>query len=163
MRKNSCTVVQVHEVDTCSDRWLIIVLCSALWGEREVMVNNCCVVGCTNCVGRASVSTVSLQPDKGQTLICLTFRGGVAGPAGPALAGPLFSGSLVSCPDCRDGLRTRRLGQVSHASSPLPCVYAFLVIVPALLPADQDPGAARPDCIGTHVLLNTPGHTTCSC
>ena len=68
-------------------------------------------------------------------------RGGVAGPAGPALAGPLFSGSLVSCPDCRDGLRTRRLGQVSHASSPLPCVHAFLVIVPALLPADQDPGA----------------------
>ena len=27
---------------------------------------------------------------------------------------------------------------VSHASSPLPCVYAFLVIIPALLPADQD-------------------------
>ena len=90
-------------------------------------------------------------------------RGGVAGPAGPALAGPLFSGSLVPCPDCRDGLRTRRLGQVSHASSPLPCVYAFLVIVPALLPADQEPGAARPDCISTHVLPNTHAYTTCSC
>ena len=87
-----------------------------------------------------------------------TPRGGVAGPAGPALAGPLFSGSLVSCPDYGDGLRTRRLGQVSHASSPLLCVYAFLIIVPALLPADKDPGAARPDCIGTHVLLNTLGH-----
>ena len=70
------------------------------------------------------------------------YGGGVAGPAGPASAGPLFSGSLVSCTDCRDGLRTRRLGQVSHASSPLLCVYAFLVIVPALLPADQEPGSA---------------------
>ena len=30
------------------------------------------------------------------------------------------------------GLRTRRLGQVSHASSSLLCMYAFLVIVPAL-------------------------------
>ena len=77
--------------------------------------------------------------------------------------GPLFSGSLVSCPDCRDGLRTRRLGQVSHASSPLPCAYAFLVIVPTLLPADQEPGAARSGCIGTHVLLNTHAYTTCSC
>ena len=95
-----------------------------------------------------------------------SYRGGVAGPAGPAgpaLAGPLFSGSLVSCPDCRDGLRTRRLGQVSHTSSPLPCVYAFLIIVPTLLLADQEPGAARPDCIGTHVLLNTHAYTTCSC
>ena len=75
-------------------------------------------------------------------LVKVKFRGGVAGPAGPALAGPLFSGSLVSFPDCRDSLRTRRLGQVSHASSPLPCVYAFLVIVPALFPADQESGAA---------------------
>ena len=92
------------------------------------------------------------------------YKGGVAGPAGLALAGPLFSGSLVSCPDCRDGLRTRRLGQVSHApSSPLPCVYAFLVIVPALLPTDQEPSTARPDCIGTHVLQNTLGYTMCSC
>ena len=32
------------------------------------------------------------------------------GPAGPALAGPLFSGSLVSFPDCRDSLRTRPTG-----------------------------------------------------
>ena len=32
------------------------------------------------------------------------------------------------------------IGQVSHASSPLQCVYAFLVIVPTLLPADQEPG-----------------------
>ena len=69
-------------------------------------------------------------------------RGGVAGPAGPALAGPLFCGSLVSFLDCRDSLRPRQLGQVSHASLPLPCVYAFLVIIPALLLADQEPGAA---------------------
>ena len=34
-------------------------------------------------------------------------RGGVAGPAGPAKAEPLFSGSLVSFSDCRDSLRTR--------------------------------------------------------
>ena len=50
-------------------------------------------------------------------------RGGVAGPAGPAKAGPLFSGSLDSLSDCRDSLRTRRLGQVSYASPPLPCMY----------------------------------------
>ena len=49
-------------------------------------------------------------------------RGSVAGPAGPVKAGPLFSRSLVSFPDCRDGLPTRWLGQVSHASSPLPGV-----------------------------------------
>ena len=36
-------------------------------------------------------------------------RGGVAGPAGPAKAGPLFSGSLVPFSDCRDSL--------SHSSS----------------------------------------------
>ena len=72
------------------------------------------------------------------------------GPAGPALAGPLFSGSLASFPDCRDSLRTRRLGQVSHVGLPFPCEYAFLVIVPALLPADQEPGAARPDCRDRH-------------
>ena len=67
------------------------------------------------------------------------YRGGVAGPAGPALAGPLFS------------LRTRRLGQVSYASPPLPSVYAFL-IVHALLSADLEPGASRPDCICTHTI-----------
>ena len=89
-------------------------------------------------------------------------RGGVAGPAGLALAGPLFSGSLVSFVDCRDSLRTRRLGQVCHASWPLPCVYAFLVIIPPLLPADQEPSAASPDCIGTHVLLNAHAYMTCS-
>ena len=76
---------------------------------------------------------------------CLTCRGGVAGPAGPAKAGPLFSESLVSFSDCRDSLRTRRLGQVSHT----PCMYAFLVIVPTLLPADREP---RPDCIDTHAF-----------
>ena len=80
------------------------------------------------------------------------YRGGVAGPAGPALAGTLSSGELVSFSECRDSVRTRRFGQVSHASSPLPCVYAFLVIVLALLPADQEPGAARRDCIGTHAF-----------
>ena len=48
-------------------------------------------------------------------------RGGVAGPAGPALTGPLFSGSLVSFSDCRDSLRLRPLGQVCQANSPLPC------------------------------------------
>ena len=48
-----------------------------------------------------------------------------------SVAGPLFSESLVSFPDCRDGLRTRQLGQVSHASSP------FLVIIVLLL-ADQE-------------------------
>ena len=36
--------------------------------------------------------------------------------------------------------------------TPLPCVDAFLVIVLALLPADQEPGAARPDCIATHAF-----------
>ena len=50
--KNSCTVVQVHEVDTCSDRWLITVVLSA---AQTVLVR--------------TVSTVSLQLDKGQTLI----------------------------------------------------------------------------------------------
>ena len=60
-------------------------------------------------------STYSIEP--------MHFRrGGVAGPAGPAKAGPLFSRSLVSFPDCRDGLLMRWLGQVSHASSPLPSV-----------------------------------------
>ena len=33
-------------------------------------------------------------------------RGGVGGPAGPAKAGPLLSGSFVSSSDCRDSLRT---------------------------------------------------------
>ena len=44
---------------------------SRSWHLQWQMVNNCCVVGCTNCVGKkkASVSTVSLQLDKGQTLI----------------------------------------------------------------------------------------------
>ena len=79
-------------------------------------------------------------------------RGGVAGPAGQAKAGPLFSGSLVSFSGCRDSLRTRRLGEVSHASSPLPCMYMFLVIVHALLQADQEPVAARTDCISTHAF-----------
>ena len=75
-------------------------------------------------------------------------RGGVAGPAGPAKAGPLFRGSLVSFSDRSDSLRTRRLGE-----SPLLCVYAFPVIVHALLPADQaEPGAARTDCISTHAF-----------
>ena len=53
------------------------------------------------------------------------------GPAGPAKAGPLFSGSLDSFSDCRDSLRTRRLGQVSYASPPLPCLYS---LVPRPLP-----------------------------
>ena len=40
--------------------------------------------------------------------LCIDLvRGGVPGPAGLALARPLFSGSLVSFPDCRDSLRTR--------------------------------------------------------
>ena len=38
----------------------------------------------------------------------------------------------------------------SHVGSPFPCEYAFLVIVPAQLPADQEPGAARPDCRDRH-------------
>ena len=68
-------------------------------------------------------------------------------------SGPLFSGSLVSFSDCRDSLRTRRLCQVSCASLPLPCVYAYLVYNPSrFLPADQEPGAARPACFGTHAL-----------
>ena len=71
------------------------------------------------------------------TEACRDTRGSVAGPAGPALARPLVSGLLVSSSDCRDSLRRRRLGQVSHASSPSPCGYVFLVIVPALLLADQ--------------------------
>ena len=36
------------------------------------------------------------------------YRGGVGGPAGPAKAGPLFSGSFVSSSDCGDSLRTTR-------------------------------------------------------
>ena len=40
-----------------------------------------------------------------------------------------------------------------------PNAYVFLVILPALLPADQEPGAAWQDCIGTHVLLNTHAYT----
>ena len=77
--------------------------------------------------------------DYGAWLVTKVYRhrGGVAGPAGPAKAGPLFRGSLVSFSDYSDSLRTRRLGE-----SPLLCVYAFLVIVHALLPADQEPGAA---------------------
>ena len=39
--------------------------------------------------------------------MCINFRGGVASLAGPALAGPLFSRSSVSFPDCRDSLRMR--------------------------------------------------------
>ena len=45
--------------------------------------------------------------------------GGIAGPAGLAKAGPLFSRSLVSFSECRNCVRTRQLGQVLHASSPL--------------------------------------------
>ena len=41
------------------------------------------------------------------------------------------------------------MGQVSHSSSPLPCVYVFLVIIP---PVDQEHGVARPDCIDTHAF-----------
>ena len=52
-------------------------------------------------------------------------RDGVASPAGPAKAGPLFRGSLFSFSNCRDSLRMRRLGEVSHASSPLPCSSYF--------------------------------------
>ena len=79
------------------------------------------------------------------SFVCI--RGGGAGPAGLAKAGPLFRGLLVSFADCSDSLRTRRLGE-----SPLLCVYAFLVIVHALLPVDQEPGAARTDCISTHAF-----------
>ena len=93
-------------------------------------------------LGRSLRMTIEIKP--------VVYRGGGTGPAGPAKAGPLFRGSLVSFPDCRDNLRTRRLGEVSHASLPLPCVYAFLIIVHALLPVDQEPGAARTDCISTH-------------
>ena len=98
------------------------------------------------------------------TGICDCYcRGSIAGPAGPALAGLLFSGAFS---DCRDSVRTRWFGQVSHANSPLPCVYAFLVIVPTLLPADQEPGVARADCIGTHTFcfhkwFLLPGHIAC--
>ena len=56
--------------------------------------------------------------------------GGPHLPMTPAKTGPHFSESLVSFSDCRDSLRSRRLCQVSYASSPLaalPCVYAFLV------------------------------------
>ena len=68
-----------------------------------------------------------------QSALVEKARGGVTGPAGPAKAGPLFRGSLVSFSDCSDSLRTRRLGE-----SPLLCVYAFLVIVYALLPVSQE-------------------------
>ena len=110
-------------------------------------------VATTDCPTRLAVGKFSAESNSPPKAINVNEargighnRGGVAGPAGPALrvVGP-FS-------DCRDSLRTRGLGQVSHASSPFPCVYAFLVIVPALLPAVQEPGAARPDCIGTYAF-----------
>ena len=47
------------------------------------------------------------------------------------------------CPACR---------RFSYKSFPLFCQQIM-----------QEPGAARPDCIGTHVLLNTHAYTTCSC
>ena len=73
-------------------------------------------------------------------LICNLCRGGIAGPAGPALAGPLFSGSLVSFPDCRNSLRTRpnggsgarrgptRLHQHPYAAK-YTCVYDVQLLV----------------------------------
>ena len=51
-----------------------------------------------------------------------------------------------------DESKDETIGQVSHASLPLPCVYAFLVIVPVLLLADQEPSVARLDCIGTQAF-----------
>ena len=49
----------------------------------------------------------------------IVSRGGVAGPAGPALAGPLFSGSLVLFPDCigTHVLRIRRAAASDMAHS----------------------------------------------
>ena len=85
-------------------------------------------------------------------------RGGAAGPAGQAKAGPLFSRSFrphFQTPETvcqRDGW-ARCLTQVrlcpacrrfSYKSFPLFCQQIM-----------QAPGATRPDCIGTHVLLNT--------
>ena len=106
------------------------------------------------------------SPDVEEKEQVFKSRGGVAGPAGPAKAGPLFSRALVSFPDSRDGLPTRWLSQVSHASSPLPSACrrfsykSFPLFCQQIM---QEPGAARPDCIGTHVLLNTHAYTTCSC
>ena len=73
--------------------------------------------------------------------------GGVAGPAGQALAGPLFSGSLVPFSDCRDILTI-------GPGAPRKLAFALCVrIVPAFFPVDQaEPCAAQPDCIGTHVF-----------
>ena len=61
------------------------------------------------------------------------------GPAGPALAGPLFSGSL---PDCRDNLRTRRLVQVSTQTHLCPACTRF-----SYNRSHSFAGAARSDCI----------------
>ena len=48
-------------------------------------------------------------------------RVGVGGPAGPAKARPLFSGSFVSSSDCRDSLRTtRKLALCSRFSLSFP-------------------------------------------
>ena len=48
-----------------------------------------------------------------------------------------------------------RLGQVPHTSSPLPCMYVFLVIVPALFPVDQEPGAS-PNGLYRHPRILIP-------
>ena len=55
----SCKFTKLGNLNTCSDRWLITVVLSA---EQTVLVRK-----------KASVSTVSLQLDKGQTLIWPLF------------------------------------------------------------------------------------------
>ena len=42
-------------------------------------------------------------------------------------------------------------------------LYMFLVIVPALLPAYQEPGTARPDCIRTHAFTTAAAPPSCTC
>ena len=87
-------------------------------------------------------SEVNLVPKHAPPAV---FRGGVASPAGPAKAGPLFSGSLVPFSDCRDSL-SHSEDETIGADAGVPRKLALSlrvcvsrIIVPALLSADQEP------------------------
>ena len=86
---------------------------------------------------------VALFPVFSQPSFCILHRGGVASPAGPAKAGPLFSGLLVLFSDCRDSLshsEDETIGPgVPHKLTLALRVCVSHIIVPALLSADQEP------------------------
>ena len=88
------------------------------------------------------------------------------GPAGPALAGPLFSGSLVSFPDCRDSLRTRptggsgaRRGPTGLHRHPRVAKYACVYDV-QLLAIWRTPACTDVDGIGSDVGNNSRAKRT---